>query len=204
MSDLSVIIADDHDLFRMGVRALVQQTEGLTLQAEAADGTELQAALKEYAPDLLILDHDMPGMSGLEVVTSIRRTSREVILLVITGMESAQLMLDFKQLGVNGLILKSDPTDTVKDALNAIVAGDDYYSSSVTSLLHAENPLAVLSSRERLVLRHIAKGLTNKHIAAAMGLSPKTIDNHRTRLMAKLDLHNTAEVVRFALDAGLD
>lgn len=203
MSDQAVVVADDHDLYRMGLCQLIEHTEGLRVLAEVQTGTELQRLLKDEQPDLLILDHNMPGLSGLEIVSSIARTSRSIKTLIVTAMESPELMRDYINNGATGIILKTDSVEIMQNAVNTVARGEQYFSGSVEQLLAQKNLLAVLSSRERLVLRHIANGKTNKDIAVEMGLSPKTIDNHRTRLMAKLDIHNAADLVRFAFEAGI-
>ena len=196
-------IADDHLLFRVGISQLLEQSEGFELAGQFTNGVDLMDQLRTEPVDLLIIDHDMPGLSGLDVTAWLRKENRATKVVVLTGLSEPQLMMDYAELKPDGMVLKSDDGDSLKACLAAIKRDETYVSDEIAELLSKASATDALTSRERQVIRHVAKGLSNKEVARAMGIAPKTVDNHRTNVMQKLDLHNTAELVSFAVKSGL-
>lgn len=203
MKSIDVVIADDHALFRVGLRQLAEKVKGFTVIGEAHDGEALLLVLEKQRPGLLIVDHDMPGISGLDVVGRLRREAHEIRIILVTGITSEELLADYVALGVEGIVLKSEEPEVMIRAMATVRDGGQFLSSAIEPLVERANVAKVLTSRERQVLRHIAEGLSNKEISRAMGIAVKTVDNHRTNLMQKLDLHNVAELVNFAVRQGL-
>ncbi|MBQ74954.1 MAG: DNA-binding response regulator [Gammaproteobacteria bacterium] len=203
MSKIKVVIADDHALFRAGLIQLIESLDEFEVLAEASDGESLLELLTGLDPDLLVIDHDMPGASGLDVVGRLNDKPPGMKIMLVTGIEAEQLMADYSELNVDGIVLKSDDLDTLKEALVSVIAGRRYLSRQIRTLVERATATENLTSRERQVVRHIAQGLSNKEISRMMGIAPKTVDTHRTNLMQKLDLHNVAEVVAFAVKSGL-
>lgn len=200
---LRTVIADDHALFRVGLKQLVEEIPGLEFVGEAEDGEQLLSLMEQLSPDLLIIDHDMPGVSGLDVVTRLRSDRIQVKIILITGVAAEDLLADYVHLQIDGMILKTDDPVVLKDAFTTVRDGGKFLSEPIKALVERANVAKNLTSRERQVIRHLAKGLSNKEISRVMGIAPKTVDTHRTNLMHKLDLHNVAEVVAFAVKSGL-
>ena len=200
---IKIVAADDHAIFREGLKNLFAGHSEYLLSAVAANGGEMLQMVDEYEPDLVIVDHEMPGMSGLDLVTQLRRRGQPCMIVVLTGIADESLLFDYEELGGEGIVLKQEDPDELIAAIKSIIAGDRHVSAPVQALIAKATNLEKLTSRERLVIRHIAQGLSAKEISQIMGVSPKTVDNHRTNLMQKLDLHNAAEVAAFASKSGL-
>jgi DNA-binding NarL/FixJ family response regulator len=203
MNTTKVVIADDHALFRTGLKQLINDMPQFEVVAEAADGDSLLNLLENLTPDLLVIDHDMPGASGLDVINRLGVRFHNMKVILVTGIEAEQLLADYSELKVDGIVLKADDPDILREALLAVVQGERYASEQIEILLERANAASNLTNRERQVIRHLAQGLGNKEISRMMGIAPKTVDTHRTNLMQKLDLHNVAEVVAFAVKSGL-
>ncbi len=200
---IKVVAADDHALFRQGLSSLFHGMKDVELCAIGSNGAEFLEMVDEHEPQLVIVDHDMPGLSGLDVVTQLQSKSTECRIIVLTGLADEQLLYDYDELGVEGILLKQEDPDVLVGAIMKIIKGETYRSEQVGVLIEKIEKLGQLTNRERQVIRHIAEGLSTKEISQVMGVSAKTIDNHRTNLMQKLDLHNAAEVVAFAVKTGL-
>ena len=199
---IRTIVADDHELFRVGLRQLIQDMNGFEVVAEAEDGESLLKVLDENEADLLVLDHDMPGTSGLDVINRLPRTTQMKVIL-LTAVETEVLLADYSTLGVDGIVLKSDDPSILRKALVDVGAGGRFFSEPIRERIERAKAVGQLTNRERQVIRHITEGMSNKEIARVMGIALKTVDAHRTNLMTKLDLHNTAEVVAFAVKSDL-
>ena len=197
------VIADDHALFRVGLKQLVEETPRLEFVGEAKDGEQLLSLVEQLSPDMMVIDHDMPGISGLDVVMRLRNAGNEVRILLVTGLVAEELLADYAKLNINGIALKTDEPHILKNALLAVRDGKQFLSEPIKVLVDRATSASNLTGRERQVIRHLAKGLSNKEIARVMGIAVKTVDTHRTNLMQKLNFHNVAEVVAFALKSGL-
>jgi DNA-binding NarL/FixJ family response regulator len=203
---LRILIADDHELVRQGIRALFDSEPDWVVCGEARTGPEAIAKTIELKPDLVILDIALPELNGIEVTRQLRRRLDVPILIVTmhTSDEIAQAAFDA---GANGYVLKAEAGRTLAEAIHAILESGQFVSERVRVSTGTE-PAAVppdgirpafLTSREREVLQLLAEGRANKEIARSLGITTKTAETHRARIMAKLGFHSIAELVRYAI-----
>ena len=200
---MRVVIADDHPLVRNALRDILSEIHGVEIAAEAENGVEAIALVKTQKPTLLTLDSGMPLASGMEVYGEVRRWSPDSRIAVVTGFTAVGQLADWVAAGVDGLFLKTCPPEEIRDGFALLLNGGTYYSKAVIATLEGAPDTPKLSVRERQVLHMIAEGRTNAEIAEQLSISPKTVDNHRTRLMAKLDVHSVAHLIAYALKEGL-
>lgn len=201
--ETKVVIADDHGVVRAGLKLMVERHARCQVIAEATNGLEAISAAKEHQPDLLILDVAMPFAKGIEVVTEVRRWSPQTKILVLTGFTSIGLLKQVIAANVEGVFLKSSSDQELLDAIPLIMAGGRYIAKAVETRIIERGGAATLTNREMQILSMIASGLGNADIAAALYISPKTVDNHRTNLMRKLGVHTVSQLMSYALREGL-
>ena len=199
----SVVIADDHALTRDGIRSLLQSLDGFEIVADVADGLAAISAVKQFKPDLAVLDLKMPHANGVEAFIEVRRWSPGTRVVVVTGLNSAAMFRELIDAGVDGLFLKAGDVSQLKQALPRILSGNPVIADEVAALVAQAAKTASLTRREFQVLQAIAHGKTNADIATQLGISPKTVDSHRTSLMAKLEVHSTASLLKRAMQDGL-
>ncbi len=205
---LRILLADDHVIVRQGFRALLER-EGLEVVAEAADGHEAVRLAGELRPDVAVLDFAMPLLNGLDAAQEIRRRSAETRTILLTVHSEDHYVLEALRVGVNGYVVKTQAAGDLVQAIREVCRNAIYLSPTISRAVveayldKSTPPGDVLSSRERQVLQLVAEGKTTKEIAVVLGLSIKTADSHRTRIMKKLDIHDTAGLVRFAIRRGL-
>ena len=203
-----VLIADDHPLIRQGLRSLLEK-RGFTVVGEAVDGREATQLAQELEPDVAVLDLAMPLLNGLDAAREIIRASRRTKTILVTVHTADQYVLEALQAGVRGYVLKSQATADLVQAVHEVMRGGRYLSPGISEAVvqaclgKTDLPSDPLTSREREVLQLIAEGKTTKGIAGLLGLSVKTVESHRTRLMEKLDIRQTAGLVRYAIRRGL-
>src|SRR5213594_543182 len=208
---IRVLIADDHNLFRAGVRGLLKGFGGMEVTGEAVNGHEAVALATEHRPDVLLMDVGMPGLNGIEAAERVRTatpTTRVIILSMHTGEEHVTRAL---KAGAAGYLLKDAEPDELERAVRRVARGEPYLSPAVSKYLvqsyarggGGRGELERLTSRQREVLQLIAEGYTTKAIAARLKLSVKTVETHRAQLMERLDIRDVAGLVRFALRRGL-
>lgn len=202
MSSPTAVIADDHTLIRHGISQMLASA-GLAVVAEAADGLEAIAAVRSHQPSLLTLDIAMPYARGIEVFVEARRWSPSTKIIVFSGMTSSGLLRELAELGVDGLFSKRAELSALSSSLGPILAGEKVVGPGIDDLIHAGAGRETLSNRERQVLSLVVQGLNNREIGARLGVSAKTIDNHRTNLMRKIDVHSVAELLAYAIREGL-
>jgi len=212
MAPIRVLVADDHALFRAGVRKLLQSFEGMDVVGEAADGHEALRLSATHRPDVLLMDIGMPGLNGVEAAARLTREGprpRVVILSMHTGEE---YVLRAIRAGAAGYLLKDAKPVELETAVRAVARGEIYLSPAVSRYVVEDyvrrgsvdrGPLDRLTPRQREVLQLIAEGNTTKAIAAKLGLSTKTVETHRAQLMERLDTHDIAALVRLAIRLGL-
>lgn len=205
-----IVIADDHDVLRFGLRTLLEKEPDFEIVGEAIDGKSVLRILERGNCDLLILDLSMPEMDGLAVLAEIRKRNVEVRVLIFSMHRERELFRAALAAGVSGYMLKDDDLAKIPNALRDIRAGRKFFSPDLTTLLVEDYAriqddvgLKVLTRRELEILKKVASGLTNNEIGEELGISPRTVQTHRTNLMAKLDLKNTADLVRLAVSRGL-
>jgi DNA-binding NarL/FixJ family response regulator len=204
---LKILLADDHQILRHALRALLER-EGCEVVAEAEDGQQAIESVERLSPDIAVLDLSMPVINGIEATRAIvaRGVPTKVILLTVHREE--HYVLAALKAGVMGYVLKTQASADLLHAMREVVANAVYLSPGVSRtvvdayLSKRDLPRTTLSPREREVLRLIAEGKTTKEIASLLGLSVKTADSHRTRLMEKLDIHDVAGLTRYAIRAG--
>ena len=208
MTTYRILIADDHELVRQGMRAIFQSEPQWVVCGEATTGRQAVAMTLELKPDLVVLDVALPELNGIEVTRQIRRVL-PVAVLIVTMHDADQVVQEAMEAGANGLVLKAEAGRTLADAVRAIVSGREFFSERVRraagreiidgdARLHPRKP-ALLTSREREVLQLLAEGQANKEVATALGITTKTAETHRARIMAKLEVHSMSEMVRYAI-----
>jgi two-component system response regulator NreC len=203
-----ILLADDHVIVRQGFRALLER-EGLEVVAEAADGHEAVRLASELLPDIAVLDFAMPLLNGLDAAREIRRRSPGTRTILLTVHTEDHYVLEALHVGVHGYVVKTQAAADLVQAIREVRGNAMYLSPTISRAVveayfdKAAPPGNVLSSRERQVLQLVAEGKTTKEIAAVLGVSIKTADSHRARIMRKLDIHDTAGLVRFAIRRGL-
>ena len=201
-----VLIADDHALVREGIGILISRG-GYTVVAEASNGQEALTQASTYQPDMAVLDMSMPIMNGLETAQELRKTCPRTRSIVLSRHDGVDYVLAAMRAGIKGYVLKSQSVVELLQALNDVSTGGFYLSPGVSGVVvdavranasapPAEDPL---TARERQVLKLVAEGYSTKECATILGVSVKTADSHRTRLMRKLDIHGTAGLVRYAV-----
>jgi two-component system, NarL family, response regulator NreC len=203
-----ILLADDHVIVRQGFRALLER-EGLEVVAEAANGHEAVRLAGELLPDVAVLDFAMPLLNGLDAAKEIRRRSPRTRTILLTVHSEDHYVLEAVQAGVHGYVVKTQAAADLVQAIREIRGNAIYLSPTISRAVveayvdKATPPGDLLSSRERQVLQLVAEGKTTKEIAGVLGVSIKTADSHRARIMRKLDIHDTAGLVRFAIRRGL-
>lgn len=199
----TVIIADDHAIVRQALCDVFAQIDGADVVGEAEDGVAALTLAKSVKPDLMTLDSGMPLARGYEVFVEVKRWAPETRIAVVTGFTSVRQLADWIAAGVDGLFLKTCSPEEMRRGFSLILQGGSYIAEPVVKLLEDAPPSAELTLRERQILHLIAEGQTNSEIAAKLSISAKTVDNHRTRMMAKLDVHSVAQLLAYALKEGL-
>jgi len=205
---LRILLADDHQIVRQGVRALLEK-HGMQVVAECCDGREAVQLAVKHNPDVAVLDMTMPGLNGVDAARQIleQRPSTGVVLLTFQTGESQ--VVSALRVGIRGYVLKTQTSDDLVRALREVAARGTYLSPGisqivVTAYLNGGEPgQDPLTSREREVLQLVAEGKTTKEVAGVLGLSAKTAESYRGRLMQKLEIHETAGLVRYAIRQGL-
>jgi DNA-binding NarL/FixJ family response regulator len=204
---ITVIIADDHAIFRQGLLKLLQTAEDITIAGESGDGREALHLIEEENPDVAILDISMPGLSGLGITDEIQRTGIGTKVIFLT-MHNDLLTAKKAIQSAAGYVLKDDAFEDLLYAIRSVASGRTFISPSISNKLFQSqsveiNKDSILTEREREILRLIASGLTNKKIADNLAISIKTVETHRTRILQKLNVHTVADLIRKALKMGL-
>jgi DNA-binding NarL/FixJ family response regulator len=205
---IRVVLADDHVLVRQGLRSLLER-EKFQVVAEASDGQEAIRLTQELSPDLAVIDISMPTLNGIEATRELARSCPKTKIILLTQHEEQHYVDEALQAGVRGYVLKSQAASDLVHAIQQVLRGGFYLSPGVSQAVveayrsRSEKPADPLSTRERQVLQLIAEGKTTKDVAALLGISVKTAESHRTRLMQKLDIHETASLVRYAVRRGI-
>jgi DNA-binding NarL/FixJ family response regulator len=208
-----VLLADDHGIVRRGLRSLLEEA-GLSVVAEAADGLEAIRLCEEHRPDLLIVDIGMPKLSGIEVATRAQKLDRPPGVIVLSMHADESYIIRALAAGARAYLLKDATDEDLLPAVRAVASGRPFFSPAVTSLLVEDyvrtlqqrglnDSYHLLTDREKEVLYLLAEGRSNKEAATLLDLGLSTIETHRANLMQKLNLHNTAEIVLYAVRKGI-
>ena len=206
---IRILIADDHDVVRTGVRRILEDQPGWSVVAEATNGKEAIAQAMATKPDVAILDYRLPLIDGIEATRHIRRCVPKVEVLIFTMHEDERLLREALNAGARGYVLKSDPPQHLISAVQSLAEHKPFFTDKASQIL-LENFLTkagqvkqTLTGREQVVVQLVAEGHTNKEIAGVLGISIKTVETHRASLMRKLDLGSTAALVRYAVRNNL-
>ena len=205
---IRVLVVDDHAVVREGIRHILEGEPGFAVVAEAANGAEALRLAESERPDVVVLDVTMPGESGLRVAPRLIAAVPEARVLFLSMHDNPEYVREGARAGAHGYILKDSAAAELRAAVRAVHAGDTYFSAPSRPADPGEGSdtpgaaLDVLTGREREVLAGIARGLTNKEIAAQLGISHRTVETHRESLMRKLGIRTVAGLTRFVLDAG--
>jgi DNA-binding NarL/FixJ family response regulator len=213
MNTIRVLLADDHRLLRAGVRSLLEDLEDIEVVAEAGDGVEALAMIEALRPGIALLDIAMPKLNGLEVAARASADFPETRAIILSMHLDEEYVRKAISAGASGYLLKDSGTAELETAIRAVAAGETYLSPAVSTHLiarlqrHERGEIAAadphLTPRQSEVLRLVAQGLTTKAIARKLHISIKTVETHRTQLMDRLDIHDIAGLVRYALRIGL-
>jgi DNA-binding NarL/FixJ family response regulator len=206
-----VLLADDHTLVRAGIRALLERIEQVEVVAEAGDGPRTLELIEQLRPDVVLLDLTMPGVSGFQVLKEASEKFPDVHIIVLTVHEGEEYAFHALRAGASGYLPKSAASAELKLAIEHVITGKKYLSPTIeqgtTFEFNETNPgqpaLADLTPRQREVLTLIAEGHSTKDIARTLSISVKTVDTHRAQLMERLDIHDVARLVRYAIKIGL-
>ncbi len=211
---IKIILVDDHEIVRAGLRMLLQAQSDIEIAGEAENGQQALELCQKVTPDVVIMDITMPGLSGLEVTRQLKQECPDAAILALTIHEGEQYFFEMLNAGASGYVPKrAAPTDLV-NAIRAVHSGEVYLHPSVAKALVNDYLQRVqmgwerasydgLTSREQEVLKMIAEGMMNKEIAEKLSISVRTVERHRENIMDKLNLHSRAELVRYAVDKGL-
>lgn len=210
---LRILIADDHEVARKGIRSLLESHPEWEVCAEASDGREAVECASRLEPDIILLDIGMPNLNGLDAARQILATTPGARILILTVHDSEQVVREVLAVGARGFLLKSDAGRDLLAAVEALQRRRTFFTSSVAQLMvegylrpHEKGDPSrqcVLTPREREVIQLVAEGKTTKQIAIALSLSVKTAETHRTNLMRKLDLHSVAALTLYAVRNGI-
>jgi two-component system response regulator NreC len=203
-----VLLADDHSVIRQGLRALLEK-KGFQVIAEASDGEEALRSVEKSQPEVAIVDISMPILNGVDTARELKKVSPKTKVVLLTQHDEDQYVKEALRAGVKGYVLKSQAADDLVQAIQEVCRGSVYLSPNISRVVIdaylSNSPVEgeALSSRERQVLQLVGEGKSTKDIAAHLGISVKTAESHRARLMKKLDIHETASLVRYAIRHGL-
>ena len=216
MDKIRILLADDHTLIRSGIATLLQSIKDFSVVGEAEDGEDAVHKTGELRPDVIVIDLSMPKLSGIEATKIIKKRYPETNVLVLTMHENEEYVYQILKSGASGYVLKSAGRDELAAAIRAAAKGEKYFSPKISQLM-AEGYVkrvekgpsdstkgdVLLTRREREILALVADGMTNQQIAEQLFISPRTVDTHRTNIMQKLDIHDLANLVHYAIEHGI-
>jgi len=205
MNKRRLVIADDHTIVREGIRSLLEAREDFIVLGEASTGREAIRKVEELQPDIVIMDVSMPDLNGLEATRQIKKRFPDCKILVLTMYEDKESIRRMLQCGASGYVVKKSAVSQLFDAIEAVVKGDAFFSPSISRIVledYIKEPDAsdrILSSREIEVLQLVAEGRTNKEVADLLHLSVKTVEGHKDNIKKKLNIRDTAGIVKYAI-----
>jgi DNA-binding NarL/FixJ family response regulator len=212
MKPIRIVLADDHALVRAGIRTLCESLDSVTVVAEAADGNQALEMVKAHHPDVVLMDIAMKALNGLDATAQIKREFPQVCVIILSMHMAEDYVKQALKAGAVGYLLKDAAVPELETAITAVMRGEVYLTPQISRLVvqsylqHAggvEGPLGTLTPRQREILQLIAEGHSTKDIGSRLGLSVKTVETHRAQIMERLDIHDIAGLVRFAIRVGL-
>jgi two-component system response regulator NreC len=214
MKKVKLLVADDHKIFRQGIKKLLEEEPDLQVVGEAADGREAVKRATELKPDVILMDIAMANLNGLEATKQIKKVLPDVKVIMLTMHKNEEYVLHSFQVGASGFILKEGAVEELVSAIRSIHQNKSFLSPSISKTLieaylrkmetgKTETPFDLLTDREREVLQLIAEGYTNREVAKALFISVKTVEAHRAHIMNKLNIHEIAKLVKYAIQKGL-
>jgi DNA-binding NarL/FixJ family response regulator len=214
VANLRILIGDDHTLMRQGVRKILEAHAGWEVVAEAGDGRQAVKDALSLLPDIVILDIGMPLLNGIEAARQITRRAPEVGVLIVSMHADEAYITQALQAGAKGYLLKDSADTDLIGAVDAVAAGKSFFSPSVATVIRDDfirhlagkgivDRFESLSEREREIFQLVAEGHSNKAIAELLSVSPTTVETHRAHILQKLDMHSTAQLVRYAVRRGV-
>lgn len=210
MSEVRILLADDHGIVRKGLRFLLEQTPGMVVAGEAADGREAVRMAEELSPAVIVMDIAMPLLNGIDATAQILKRNSAVGVIMLSMHSDEGYLVRALSAGAKGYLLKDSAEEDLVRAVQAVAQGRPFFSPRIAQALlddyvrslqqrGVDDTYDLLTEREKEVLQLLAEGRTNKEVATLLNLSPYTVETHRTNLMQKLGLHNTAEIVLYAV-----
>ena len=212
MGTLRVLVADDHEIVRKGLRSILEEQPGWEIAGEACDGRQVVEKAKALKPDVSVVDVSMPGLNGLEATRQMLKNNPESKVLILTMHESDPLIREVLDAGARGYLLKSDASRDLVTAVEAIRLNKTYFTARVAQMVldgyldkkqkiseDSKLPASRLTPRQREIVQLLAEGKSSKEVAVALGLSVKTAETHRANIMRRLDCHSVSELVRYAI-----
>jgi DNA-binding NarL/FixJ family response regulator len=217
---IRLLIADDHSVVRDGIRSVIESSAGYLVVGQATDGEQAVELARRHKPDIVLMDISMPKINGIQATMLMKRQNPGIRVVILTVHEDEEYVFQCLRAGASGYVLKNAGRKEILASLRSAMGGERFFSPSIsnmivdgfvrashdsetTSGLTPPDPKKQLTKRETEVLQYIAQGYTNRKIAEALFLSMRTVNTHRTNLMQKLDIHDTAGLVRYAIEAGL-
>ena len=211
---LRVVIADDHTVVRQGIRIVLEEVPGLEVVGEAGDGAGALRLIAKFKPDVAVLDVTMPEKTGLEVAKELRESDSDIGILILSMHDDPEYVLQAVRAGADGYVLKDVAPSELRDAIQAVASGKEFFAERVTHQLSVglreelereqkRTRIGSLTGREVEVLVRIADGNTNREIGEELGISPRTVETHRERVMAKLRVRTVAGLTRLVVEYGL-
>jgi len=206
---IRVLLADDHAMVRKGFRLILEAQPDMAIVGEAGNGRETIEQAESTRPDVIVMDVAMPELNGIEATRRLSTSAPRTRILALSMHKDSVYVREILKAGARGYLLKDSIDSDLVNAVRAVARGDGYLSPAVSDAVlsdyrrHVTDPVDLLTSREREVLQLIAEGRTNKEIASTLNLSVYTVDAHRGKIMEKLNLHSTGELVRFAVRNGM-
>jgi DNA-binding NarL/FixJ family response regulator len=212
MGSVRVLLADDHSILRTGIRAILAEIPGVEVVAEASDGREALTLIEQFRPDVVFMDIGMRNLNGLETTARAVAAFPEIRVLILSVHANEEYVWQALRAGARGYLLKDASPVEIAQALQTVMSGGSHLTSAVSGKVIAEfirrssterGALEMLTPRQREILQFLAEGRTVKEIARLLGISAKTVESHRAQLMERLDIHDVAGLVRFAIRVGL-
>jgi len=212
MKKIHILLADDHVLVRAGIRSLLEQMSGIEVIGEAGDGREAVKLIRQLRPDIVLMDVAMAQMNGIEATARIKKAYKDVRVIILSMYSNEEYVLQALQAGASGYLLKDAATLELELAVRAVSRNETYLSPGVSKhvidsyrkrILTDQQPADQLTPRQREVLQLIAEGRTTKEIASILKIAIKTVETHRTQMMERLNIHDIAGLVRYAIRVGL-